>query len=161
MATVQLVNRCFIGWTAAVLVAGCGPSAPAPVPAPGSSHHKHLPPHGGTVVELGSEQHHLELVHEAGSDQIAAFVLDGEMENFIRISQPQFQVRVMRPALGLLEFQAVERSATGERVGDTSEFAASAPWVKTNAVFDGTLSEIKIAGRTYRDISFNYPKGNE
>ena len=113
------------------------------------------------VVELGPEQYHLELVHEAGSDQITAYVLDGEMEKFIRITQPQFQIRVTRPPHGPLDFHAIESAATGERVGDTSEFVASAPWLKTNAVFDGTLSEIKIAGQAYRDISFNYPKGNE
>ncbi len=156
------MNRClFLSMELTVLVAGCGRSDPGPVPASGSSHHQHLPPHGGTVVELGTDQHHLELLHEAGSEVITAYVLDGEMEKFIRISQPQFQIRVTRPSLGPLDFHAVESAATGERVGDTSEFAASAPWLKTNAVFDGVLSEIKIAGQAYRDISFNYPKGNE
>ncbi len=156
------MNRClFPSMALTVLVAGCGRSDPGPVPASGSSHHQHLPPHGGTVVELGTDQHHLELLHEAGSEVITAYVLDGEMEKFIRISQPQFQIRVTRPSLGPLDFHAVESAATGERVGDTSEFAASAPWLKTNAVFDGVLSEIKIAGQAYRDISFNYPKGNE
>jgi phenylpropionate dioxygenase-like ring-hydroxylating dioxygenase large terminal subunit len=162
MSTMQrTLCRPIWGMAAAFLVAGCGRSDPVPVPASGSSHHQHLPPHGGTVVELGPDQYHLELVHEAGSDQITAYVLDGEMEKFIRISQAQFQIRVTHPSLGPLDFHAIESAATGERVGDTSEFTASTSWLKTNAVFDGTLSEIKIAGQAYRDISFNYPKGNE
>ena len=131
------------------------------VSASGSSHHQHQPPHGGTVIELGPDRHHLELVHEVGSEQITAYVLDGEMEKFVRIPQSQFQIRVSGSAAGLLDFHAVESAATGERVGDTSAFTASAPWLRTNAVFDGTLSEIKIEGQAYRDISFNYPKGNE
>ena len=155
----------FVGMAWVALVAGCGRSDSIPVPtsapAAGSSNHTHLPPHGGTAVELGPDQYHLELVHDAGSEQLTAYVLDGEMEKFIRISQSRFQIRVAGSLTGPLEFQAVERPATGERVGETSEFAAAAPWLKTNTAFDGVLTEIKIGGQTYRDISFKYPKGNE
>jgi hypothetical protein len=159
---VQRMNRCRFPWVAlTVLVTGCGRPEPGAVSASGSSHHQHQPPHGGTVIELGPDRHHLELVHEAGSEQITAYVLDGEMEKFIRIPQSQFQIRVTRPSLGSLDFRAVESAATGERVGDTSAFTASAVWLKTNTVFDGVLAEIKIAPETYREIPFNYPKGNE
>ena len=46
------------------------------------------PPHGGTPVVLGNEAYHLELVVDAASGTLQVYVLDGEMENFVRVSAP-------------------------------------------------------------------------
>src|ERR1022692_4220466 len=66
-----------------LLAPGC--SRPPSTASSGQPHkHEHHPPHGGTPVVLGDEAYHIELVLDASAGTLQAFVLDGELENFIR-----------------------------------------------------------------------------
>ncbi len=143
----------------AVLCPGCRPTPPV---AEGViTPHLHHSPHGGTAVELGKEEYHLELVHETGSPQMTAYILDGELEKFIRLPLAEFIIRVKGQNSEMLRFQASGNPATGEKVGDTSEYIASSSWLTNHAEFDGVLVEIKIGTKTYQEVAFSYPKGNE
>ena len=55
---------------------------------------------------------------------------------------------------------AVANAATGETVGDTSQFVAGADWLAGVEAFDAVLPEVSIQGRVYRNVAFKYPKGN-
>lgn len=111
---------------------------------------------------LGDEAYHLELVLDAPGGKIQAFVLDGEMENFIRCTATSFEVAA---AVGgekhTLVFQAVSDPATGEKVGDTALFEAQADWLKTTQKFDGVLTSLTIRGTTFAVVPFNFPLGND
>ena len=128
----------------------------------GGHRHEHKPPHHGTPVVLGKEEYHVELVLDASAGRLQAYIMDGELENFVRVPADSFAVAAM---LGgkeeVLMFKAVTNNATGEKVGDTSLFEAQADWLKTNATFDGVLRQLNVHGTTYRNITFNFPKGNE
>ncbi len=127
-----------------------------------SSGHVHTPPHGGTAVVLGSEDYHLEFVLDPTAGALVAYVLDGHMENFIRIAAPSFTVTARVAGKdGTLDFQAVASSATGEALGDTAQFAAQAEWLKQTQEFDAVISTIAIRGRTFTNVMFNFPKGND
>jgi hypothetical protein len=81
---------------AALLVAACGKEDPPPVPppatppptssgipvsgTPAAEEHSHDPQHGGRVVELGEHEGHLEIVHEATTGTLTAYVYDADME---------------------------------------------------------------------------------
>lgn len=80
---------------AAALLAGCGShqdrsSDKAP--------HLHVdtPPHGGTPVALGDD-YQIEWVLDAPSGLLQAYFLDGEMENFVRIAAPSFELKAKLP----------------------------------------------------------------
>ncbi len=81
--------------TGLVLALGAGlagacsrqPAPPAPV-----HRHEHHPPHGGTPVVLGDEAYHLELVRDPQAGTLQAFLLDGEMENFVRAAMPSIEI---------------------------------------------------------------------
>lgn len=150
------------GWLVAVsLLAGCGRQLPT-TPPPAAHKHEHHPPHGGTPVVLGNEEYHLELLLDNQPGIMDAYVLDDEMENFVRIAADSFQVTAKLPdRQEVLTFKAVANRATGETVGATSMFAVQADWLKTNQTFDGTLSELTVKGNAYRNVSFNFPKGND
>jgi hypothetical protein len=157
------MNRSLLLLAAAVLVAstaGCSKSRDTTAAA--SSHsHQHTPPHGGTAVVLGNEAYHLELVHEPGSDVLVAYVLDGHMQEFIRINTPNFEVVAnvngqVRPLI----FQATENAATGESTADTSHFEARAEWLKENPKFEGRITSLAIRGTTFRDVDFKFPVGS-
>lgn len=141
---------------------GCGRGSGERVPAAKHAQHEHVAPHGGTAVELGHEEFHLELVLDAASGRLTGYVLDGELEQFIRVTVPSLRL-IVRSGAGeqTLELRAVANAATGEKVGDTSQFEAVADWLKSTPRFDARLAEITVRGKTYRDVSFNFPKGNE
>ena len=124
--------------------------------------HEHKPPHGGTPVVLGDEVYHIELVRDVGSGTLQAYIFDGELENFIRSSVPSFEVAcsVNEHPQNLI-FKAVANPATGETVGDTSLFEAQADWLKTTANFDAELKAITVRGTAFREVKFNFPKGND
>jgi len=124
--------------------------------------HEHTAPHGGTLVVLGRETHHLELVLDREQGRLDAYVLDGHAENFVRVATQSFVVEAeVGNTKETLRFLAVENKATGETVGDTSQFQASAEWIKSVRSFNARLVSLPVRGSSYTNIGFEFPKGNE
>ncbi len=124
--------------------------------------HEHKAPHGGTPVMLGKETYHLELVRDAAAGKLSVYVLDGEMENFIRIAAPSIEVvATVGGAKQTLTAAAIANPATGETAGNTSLFEAQADWLKTTSTFDGVVTKVEIRGTAFTAVDFNFPKGNE
>jgi len=143
-------------------VAGCSKTETAAPVTEAVHHHEHHPPHGGTPVELGEEENHVEFVLDASNGKLQAFVMDGELDNFVRIAAPSLEVSAtVSGREEKLIFQPVANNATGEKVGDTSLFEAQAGWLKTTPTFDAVLKEIIVHGKTYTNIAFNFPKGTD
>jgi hypothetical protein len=144
------------------LFAGCG-GEQSQVPQQTLAHrHEHKPPHHGTPVVLGKEECHVELVLDAPAGRLQAYILDGELENFIRIPAASFEVAAHLPNREeFLPFKAVPNNATGETIGDTALFEVQADWLKTNAAFDGVLRKLTVRGTTYQNVTFTFPKGND
>ncbi len=154
----RLATMGFLG----ALMVGCGHGDAERTPPATPPRHEHVTPHGGTAVELGKEEFHLELVLDAAGGRLTGYVLDGELEQFIRIPAPTLRLNVRLNGVDQpLDLVAVANSATGEKAGDTSQFEAVADWLKSTPRFDARLVEITVRGKTYRDLSFNFPKGNE
>ena len=100
--------------------------------------HAHAAPHGGTLVELGEHAFNLEFVRDAATGKLTAYVLDSHAESFVRISAPSFEITAtVAGAKQKLTLVAVANAATGEKIGATSQFEATADWLKTTAAFDG------------------------
>ena len=154
-----------LGLALPALTVGCGKTEPPAVgnsAAPHPHPHQHVAPHGGTPVELGKEEFHLEFVLDDHAGKLSAYVLDGEMEKFIRVPAPGFTVSAkLSDRVETLNFKAVPNTATGETIGDTSLFETQADWLKTTKTFDGTLAELTIRSRRYAALDFNFPKGND
>lgn len=124
--------------------------------------HEHHPPHGGTPVVLGHEEYHVELVLDRTTGNLQAYVLDGEMENFIRVPDQSIEIDAdISGRQEKLKLQPVPNSATGETVGDTSMFQTQADWLKTTPTFDADLKNIVVRDSTYSNVKFNFPKGND
>ena len=124
--------------------------------------HEHTPPHGGAPVVLGDEEFHLEFVREAAAGKLQLYVLDGHLDKFVRIAVPAIEVTsTIGGVLQTLAFQPVANPATGEKVGDTSLFEAQADWLKTATNFDAVVKLVDVKGKAFKDVKFNFPKGNE
>ena len=139
---------------------GCG-RAQRPSEA-GARQHKDLPPHGGTAVVLGDDAFHIEFVRDPEVGMLSAYVLDDEMEEFVRGGSPGFTVVVKVGAEEhTLDFKPVADVATGETLTSTSLYTVEAAWLKTTAEFDGVIKSISIHGQVFNEVAFNFPRGNE
>jgi hypothetical protein len=147
---------------AAVLFSGCAKSDPRAGADHAAPKHEHKAPHDGTPVVLGNEAYHLELVRDAATGKLTAYVLDGEMENFIRVKSAAFEITAtIGGTPRLLALRAVANPATGETVGDSSCFETQADWLKTTPAFDAVLTALEIRGTPFAAVAFNFPQGND
>jgi len=129
----------------------------------GTPHHEHEAPHGGTLVVFGNELAHVELVLDRETGALRAYVLDGDAQRGIPVAQPLLAVDVTPPdgepfRVGLA---AVESVLTGETVGRTSEFVGRSEGLVGLERFDGAIREIDVKGRSFRNVRFGFPEGNE
>lgn len=143
----------------AVIVAGCGGD-----PEGEDKHghgHAHAAPHGGTLIELGNHQGNVEFVRDEAASKLTAYLLDAHAENFVRVPLDAFTLKAtVAGKEETLTFKPVGNSATGEKPGDTSQFEASADWIKTTPAFTGVIPSLSIKGTTFTDVKFSFPKGN-
>jgi hypothetical protein len=147
---------------AAAFATGCSKSDSAAPVKEAAHHHEHKPPHGGSPVELGEEEYHVEFVRDATAGRLQAFVMDGELEFFVRVAAPALEVTAQVAGKEeALVLQPVANNATGETVGNTSLFEAQADWLKSATNFDAVLKEITVRTKTYANVSFNFPKGSD
>lgn len=119
-----------------------------------SGGHVHTAPHGGTLIEMGDHAYNLELVRDAAAGKLTVYILDGHAENFIRIAAHSIElVAIAGGERRPLTLQAVANPATGETVGNTSQFETRADWLKNTAEFPGTISSIDIRGTKFNGIA--------
>jgi hypothetical protein len=122
--------------------------------------HVHTAPHGGTLIELGEHAFNLELVRDAASGKLTAYLLDGHAESFVRISAPSFEITAtVAGAKQKLTLVAVANAATGEKIGATSQFEATADWLKTTAAFEGVIMSLTIRDNPFKSVAFKFPQG--
>lgn len=128
------------------------PKSAAPAP------HVHKAPHDGTLVEIGDHAYNLELVRDPAAGTLTAYVLDGHAENFVRITSLTIELVAMPGGQYTpLTLQAVANPSTGETVGNTSQFAVQADWLKTAGGFSGIFT-IEIKGTKFEQVSYHVPK---
>jgi prepilin-type processing-associated H-X9-DG protein len=144
-----------------VLVSGCGKKASH---SSGDGHeghsHSHAPKNGGVLIELGDHQYNMELLLDADAGVATVWFLDGHAEEYVRVKQSSFEVDVeSNGEARQLSFAAVANPATGETVGESSQFEARAEWLKTTREFTAKLGALEVGGQSYQGLLFHYPGG--
>jgi hypothetical protein len=156
-----------------VLVAGCVLFAFSALPTTLAAHepekadshgsqggcgHAHSAPHGGTLIPLGDHVAHVELLLDSKDGKVRLYVLGAHAEKSIRITSPTLAIDLH--SIGgqeiegeTLELKAVASLLTGEKVGDTSEFAVSHPALVGAHEFSGRLRAITLRGVVFEDIA--------
>ena len=141
---------------AAFLAAGCSKSHDhAHDKKSSDAGHVHTAPHGGTLVELGDHAYNVELLRDPVAGKLSVWVLDGHAEHFVRLKTASFQLVALPGGKSTpLTLAAVANPATGEKVGDTSQFEVQAEWLKTAGAFSGTFT-LEIRGTVFKDTAFS------
>ena len=143
---------------ALVLLAGLPACSRSPESASAGGH-AHSAPHGGTLIEVGEHAYNLEVVRDTSAGKLTVYILDGHAENFVRIAAPAlefvgFSGGERRP----LSLKAVANPATGETVGNTSQFEAQADWLKSGGELAGTIESVEIKGTTFSKLGVHLRK---
>jgi hypothetical protein len=122
--------------------------------------HAHEAPHGGSLIELGDEFAHLELLLDTATGRLTAYALDGEAERPVRLAQSSIVMTLTLPdapsPIGVT-LAPVESALTGEKAGDTSQFAAVVAELKDRKAFRGTVAALAIRGQSFSRVEFSFP----
>ena len=121
--------------------------------------HEHKAPHGGTLVEFGEEFAHLEIVLDKDGT-MTAYALDGEAENPVRLAQKEIGINLVGGGAPIV-LKAVASPLSGEKEGDTSQFSGKDAQLAGKTAFDASVAALTIKGKEFKDVKFNFPKGNE
>ena len=127
------------------------------------THHEHVAPHGGTLVALGDELAHLELVLDPETGAMTAYVLDGEASRGVAVQQPALEIEV-QPEGGdrfSVALAPVSNVLTGETPGNTSQFAGRSDRLRGLRRFRGEVLRLEVKGQRFERVSFQFPEGNE
>jgi hypothetical protein len=128
------------------------PPAPANHVAPV---HHHTAPHGGLLVEVGSHQFNVELLHDAATGMLTLYMLDAHAENFVRTAMKSIDVTLHAGGqIRSLTLKPVANPATGETVGATSQYEAQADWLKTTEKFSGIITDLDFNGTQFSGLPF-------
>lgn len=139
------------------VVAGCGDHDHDHGSSAGEGHH-HGSAHGGVAVELGEHQFQLDFLLDPAAGTLTAWVMDGHVENFVRIPLRAFDVQVIAAdKTNLVTLEAVANVSTGETVGDSSMFRGGADVLKGLAKFSGRVGPLEFRGTRLPAASFEYP----
>jgi hypothetical protein len=125
--------------------------------------HEHRAPHGGNLVEIGEEFAHIELVLDAKSGKLTAYVLDGEAEKSVRIAQKilKLQINTTKGSPITLQLKAVTNPLTGDKTGDSSEFAVTSAKLRNLKKFTGWVEQATVFGKVFKKLEINFSCGNE
>jgi hypothetical protein len=124
--------------------------------------HEHHPPHHGTLVVLGEEFSHVELLSNPGTGHLTAYILDGEAENPVRISLKSLQIKFkINGKTYWIRLLPQANPLTGEKIGDTSQYDGASKNLVGIHKFEGTILDIKARGTEFKNVWFLYPEGNE
>ncbi|NBR85443.1 MAG: hypothetical protein EB141_03460 [Verrucomicrobia bacterium] len=156
----RLALKSLTALLAALALACLGGCSGDTKPSHGHGGHHHEPPHGGTAIDLGEEEAHVEFVLDAAAGKLTAYVLKAHMAGFQRITQESLElVATVGGKPETLTLKAVANAATGEKAGDTSQFEAQADWLKAAKTFHAELKSITVRDKAYTALKFNFPKG--
>lgn len=125
---------------------------------PDSQGHRHTPPHGGRLVELGADRVFVEICLNANLGEIAVYITDGEKP--VRIGQPTLEIAAAVPNAAAarhtwtLVVPARENPFSGDTAGGAAEFRCRHDYLRELESLEGTISSITVRGRKYEHVHF-------
>lgn len=122
--------------------------------------HVFTAPHGGTLVAIGSEFAHVELVHDADTGELTVYLLGGEAKRGLRLVQETIEIDLLADSKrDTIVLRAVANPLTGESAGDSSEFRGRSDLLRGLTTFDGVIRRLEIKGAPVSELTFNVPLG--
>ena len=126
----------------------------------GQDGHGHKSPHGGVLVDVGNEFCHLEFVQEPESNRLQLHVMRFHPKEMpVKFFMEQIEVSAkVGDEEKVVIFKPVELDGVTATDQPTSLYMAEVDWLKKAANFNGTVRELKIEGKIFSEIAFQFTK---
>ena len=126
-------------------------------PEPEEAAHVHHAKWGGQLIELGDHYATIEIVHDQAAGTLTAYVMDGHANQAVRLDARSIPVTLTVAGEDiLLDLAPVADALTGETLGDTSRFEATAAVLKRIREFQGSIAKVRIHDEEFTDVAFTY-----
>ena len=141
-----------LGLAVAWAAGGVAAMAAQPTAKKGGHAHAHPTegPHHGSLIELGRENYHAELVHDPDADMVTIYVLDGAAQDAVPIDAKQLTLNLLvggKPQ----QFQLVAQPQPTDPEGMSSAFGCTSKPMCAALDSKGTTGRlnVKIMGKVF------------
>jgi hypothetical protein len=125
----------------------------------GDDHDVHTAKMGGQLVEVGSHEFNIELLRDSASGKITLWVLDAHAENFVRVTNETVAISVSPDGKDeAVVLKATANTATGEKLGSTSQFEGQSDAFKTAKPLAVRIPTLQIGAKQYSGLSVDLKK---
>ena len=122
--------------------------------------HGHQAPHGGVLVNVENEFCHLEFVLDPGTTRLQMHAMrfhprEAPVKFFMEKIEATAKVgNEEKP----ITFKPTKQDGVTPTDQPTSVYVAEIDWLNATPTFTGTLTELKIEGKTFTKITFKFAK---
>lgn len=108
-------------------------------------------PHGGSLIELGAEEYHAELVHDEAAGTIAVYLLDSAAKSAVAIDAAELLVNVKHDGKGE-QFKLAASPDASDPAGKSSRFMSSDAELAGDLDDEHATAELvaEISGKQFR-----------
>ena len=108
-------------------------------------------PHGGSLIELGNEEYHAELVHDDAAGTVTIYVLDSSAKASVPIDATDVSINLTHEGQGE-QFKLTASADQSDPVGKSSRFVSSDAELADNLDHEDAAPQlvITINGKPYR-----------
>lgn len=108
-------------------------------------------PHGGSLIELGDEAYHAELVHDDAAGTVTVYVLDSTAQAEVPIEAPEVTINIKHEGHGE-QFKLAAAVPQGNTTGKSSQFGSNDAELAKELDHEHAEAElvVLIDGKQYR-----------
>ena len=149
---------------------GCGdaedltpPTVSTPPPATVELHdHPTEGPHGGGLIELGSEEYHAELVHDEATGRVTIYLLDSAAKSAAMTAAAELKVNLSHEGQAE-QFVLVANPQAGDALGTASRFESTDPELAEELDHEGVKAQlvVMVGGKQLRGEIHHEHDGHE
>lgn len=152
------MKNAFLLFQAIVLIVACGcGSSPPPLTkaTPHADHDVHPSegPHGGSLIELGNDEYHAELVHDDAAKSVTIYLLDSAAKASVPIDATELIINLKHEGHGE-QFKIAASADAGDPAGKSSRFVSSDAELAEDLDREDAEPQltVKINGKQYRGM---------
>lgn len=117
----------------------------------GDHDHPSEGPHHGTLIELGNEEYHAELVHDEETKQVTIYLLDSAVKESVSIPATEVTINISHDGMGE-QFKLAAVPQDGDPEGTSSKFVSDDVHLAEDLDHEGSKATlvVTIDGKPYR-----------
>jgi hypothetical protein len=119
-------------------------------------------PHGGSLIELGSEEYHAELVHDDAAKTVTIYLLDSAAKVSVPIDAAEIIINLKHDGKGE-QFKVAASADTKDPAGKSSRFVSTDAELAEDLDHEDAEPQlaVKINGKQYRGVIKHDHEGHE